>query len=325
MPIIREAGEFIENIHLIDLNQYGMNKVCSSFLLHWDDSTVIFDVGTSDDFRKVLSYMRKHSIPRESVKYLVPSHHHFDHAGGMWKLIKKLEKYNPSIKIIATELQKEQMQHPEKHLIAAASTYSDWVGKMEPIADSFFQVIEPDTKLTLDEEEQLELAIFSSPGHTYDHVCPTIYKKNTPYFSYFAEAAGTLFNAESLLTLPTSMPTEFDYEKYMRSVEKLLALSAENIGFCHFGAITTPEDVSTILKDQLSFVPVFREFVKKKYEEYRSTRPIVEAVIKELFYERSAFHRSEGLSEAYKGISTRNALALVYGMLVDLGFKKNKY
>jgi hypothetical protein len=48
-------------------------------------------------------------------------------------------------------------------------------------------------------------------------------------------------------------------------------------------------------------------------------------VIKELFMERSSFHRSEGLKEEYKGISTRNALALVYGMLVDLGYKKNKY
>ena len=111
----------------------------------------------------------------------------------------------------------------------------------------------------------------------------------------------------------------------MHSVERLQGLGAENIGFCHFGAITTPEDVSAILKDQLSFVPVFREFVKTKYAEFGSTRPVVEAVIKELFYERSAFHRSEGLSEAYKGISTRNALALVYGMLVDLGLKKNKY
>ena len=325
MPIIRKAGEFVENIHLIDLNQYGMNTICSSYILHWNDSTVIFDVGTSDDYRKILSYMKKNKIPRESVKYLVPTHHHFDHAGGMWKILKKLEKYNPSIKIATTNLTKAYLQDPGKHMIAAASTYSDWVGRMEPIEDKYFQIIEPDVKLLLDEEKKLELMLVSSPGHTHDHVCPTIFKDGTPCFSYFGEAAGTLFNQTDLKTLPTSMPTEFNYEKYMHSVKKIRELGVLNAGFCHFGAITTKKDVATILDDQIAFLPIFREFVKSKFEEVKSTKPVVEATIKELFYERSAFHRSEGLTEAYKGISTRNALALVYGMLIDLGYKKNKY
>ena len=312
MPIIREAGEFIENIHMIDLNQYGMNKVCSTFLLHWEDTTIIFDAGTSDDIRKVLSYMKKHNISRESVKYLVPSHHHFDHAGGMWKILKKLEKYTPAIKIITTELTKKLMQHTEKHMKAAASTYSDWVGKMEPIAEEYFQIVRPDTRISLDGDKNFELELVSSPGHTFDHVCPTIYRKGEHLFSYFGEAAGTLFNNEELKTLPTSMPTEFNYELYMKSVQNLKGLHAKNAGFCHFGAITTPEDVATIIDDQISFLPIFREYVKKKYEEYQSTRPVVEATIKKLFYERSSFHRSDGLSEVVKGISTRNALALVY-------------
>ena len=325
MPIIREAGEFIDNVHMIDLNQYGMHKVCSSFLVHWDDSTVIPDCGTSDDYRKILTYMKKHNISRESVKYIVPSHHHFDHSGGASRILKKLEKYNPSIKILTTDITKSQLQNPEKHMKAAASTYSDWVGKMDPIADNYFQVIEPDTIFQLDEDEKLELMLFSSPGHTYDHVCPTIFKKNLPVFSYFGEASGTLFNAKDLLTLPTSMPTEFNYEKYMNSVKRIKELGVINAGFCHFGAITTAEDVNVILDDQISFLPIFRDFVKTKYEEFQSTKPVVNAVISDLFVERSSFHRSEGLSEAYKGISTRNALALVYGMLVDLGYKKNKY
>jgi glyoxylase-like metal-dependent hydrolase (beta-lactamase superfamily II) len=217
------------------------------------------------------------------------------------------------------------MQNTEKHMKAAASTYSDWVGKMEPIDDEYFQIVEPDTKIPLDNEKYFSLELISSPGHTYDHVCPTIYKEGIPYFSYVGEAAGTLFNDEELKTLPTSMPTEFNYDIYMKSVQKLRKIKAENIGFCHFGAVTTRKDVATIIEDQIAFLPVFRDFVKTKYEKFQSTRPVVEATIKELFYERSSFHRAEGLSDVIKGISTRNALALVYGMLVDLGYKKNKY
>lgn len=325
MPIIRQAGEFIENIHLIDLNQYGMNKICSSYLLHYDNSTIIFDVGTSDDERKVRSYMKKQQIPKKSVKYLVPSHHHFDHAGGMWKILKKLEKYSPDIRILATSLEKEKIQNSEKPMKAAASTYSEWVGKMEPIDDEYFQVIEPDTIIPLDETNVYSLSLISSPGHTFDHVCPTVFRNGEAYFSYFGEAAGTLFNEKELKTLPTSMPTEFNYEEYMKSVEKLKGLHAKNAGLCHFGAVTTEKDVTTLIEDQISFVPVFRDFVKAKFEEFQSTRPVVESTIRELFYERSSFHSGGGLSEVVQGISTRNALALVYGMLVDLGFKKNKY
>jgi glyoxylase-like metal-dependent hydrolase (beta-lactamase superfamily II) len=310
---------------MIDLNQYGMNKVCSTFLLHWNNSTVIFDVGTSDDIRKVISYLKKRNIPRESVKFLVPSHHHFDHAGGMWKILDKLKKYNLDIKILTTSFIKEKMQHPEKPMKAAASTYADWVGKMKFIENSNFQIVEPDTRILLDEKRNLALELVSSPGHTHDHVCPTIFINDKPYFSYFGEAAGTLFNNNELKTLPTSMPTEFTYETYMKSVKKLKNLHAENIGFCHFGAVTGLSDVETITNDQIEFLPIFRDFVKKKYEEFQSTRPVVEATIKELFYERSSFHRAGDLSKVVQGISTRNALALVYGMLVDLGFKKNKY
>ncbi|MBN2156405.1 MAG: MBL fold metallo-hydrolase [Candidatus Lokiarchaeota archaeon] len=325
MPIISTAGEFIESVHLIDLNQYGMSKITSSFLLHWDNSTIIFDVGTSDDYRKVLSYMRKHHISRDSVKYLIPSHHHFDHFGAGWKILTKLEKYNPKIKILATELHKTYLQHPENHLKAARSTYGEFVGRMEPIPDRFFQLIEPDTKILLDEERELELSLISTPGHTKDHVCPTIFMEGSTYFSYFGEAAGTLFNKEELLTLPTSMPTEFNYEEYMQSLKKIQGLEIENAGFCHYGAVTSLKDVKLIVEDQIKFVPIFREFVKNNYEKFKATRSVVEATIQELFLERSSFHRTEDLKEVYKGISTRNALALVYGMLVDLGYKKNKY
>ncbi len=196
---------------------------------------------------------------------------------------------------------------------------------MEPIDDEYFQVIEPDATISLGETNPYSLSLVSSPGHTFDHVCPTVFRNGEAYFSYFGEAAGTLFNEKELKTLPTSMPTEFDYEEYMKSVEKLKGLHSKNAGLCHFGAVTTEKDVTTLIEDQISFVPVFRDFVKAKFEEFQSTRPVVESTIRELFYERSSFHSGGGLSEVVQGISTRNALALVYGMLVDLGFKKNKY
>jgi len=325
MPIIREPGEFIEHVHLIDLNQYGMNKITSSYLLHYNSFTFIFDCGTSDDYRKVLSYMKKHNISKQSVKFLILTHHHFDHAGGTWKLLEKLVKYSQNIKVIATRSQKKKMQESEKHLVAAASTYGDFVGKMEPISDEYFEIVEPDRKIPLDDKRIFELMLVSSPGHTTDHVSPTIFKDHQPYFSYFGEAAGTLFNEKELLTLPTSMPVEFDYNTYMQSLKKIQSMGVMNAGYCHYGAITTPKDVSTILEDQIAFVPVFREFIKTNYEKYKSTKTVVENTIKELFLKRSTFHRTENIKEEYKGISTRNALALVYGMLVDLGYKKNKY
>ncbi|MHA1727505.1 MAG: MBL fold metallo-hydrolase [Promethearchaeota archaeon] len=320
MPIMNKPSEFIEFIHLVDLFQYKSPRVTSAFIFFDGDISVIFDCGTSNDCENVITYMQKSGIPVESVKYIVPTHHHFDHNGGIWKLIKRIRQFNPQAKIFATEQHKSELQNPDRHMKAAASTYGEFVGIMNPPEDDEFFVVMPDEKLYFgNDSSEFSVKLISTPGHTLDHVSPTVFRNGEPYFCFVGEASGTNMNHSKIATLPTSMPIQFDYKQFVKSLDKLIDLKPLNIGLGHFGAITGQSDSIHLLNDQREFIERFRNFCREKYEEKQKTRYLVESALESLFKPRWEYF--EEAPEIYKN----NVIALCYGMLVDLGYKKNKY
>ncbi len=318
MPIIFESTNFLEKIHHIDLLQYGEQYITSAFLFFDGKRSLIFDCGTSNDVNQIINYMELNKIPLESIEYLIPSHHHFDHNGGLWKLIKLVRKHNSNAKILATELEKSEFQNSERHMSAARSTYKDFVGTMSPPLDEEFKIIEPDTDFHFGDENYY-VNLISTPGHTNDHVSPTIFTDKTPYFCFSGEASGTNMNRTKIKTLPTSMPTQFNYNVFVDSLKKLIKLKPLNIGLGHFGAITGQEDSLFLLKDHLAFLSDFRQFCKQEYEKTQKTRIVVESALEKIFKPRCDYY------EKLPSIFRNNVLALVFGMLIDLGLKENKY
>ena len=101
-PIVMKSGEFLPNIHLIDLRQFGMQHITSSYVITTGRHTTLLDYGTADDVSKLLHYLRKAGIALESIDYLVPSHHHFDHFYGVFRLFPILVEKNPNVKVLCT-------------------------------------------------------------------------------------------------------------------------------------------------------------------------------------------------------------------------------
>nr|MDO8118487.1 MBL fold metallo-hydrolase [Candidatus Sigynarchaeota archaeon] len=97
-PIITKPGRIDDCIHLVDVFQYAMKRVCTVFIVETPDAAAIIDTGVSDDVPKILRYMKKHDIPRKKVQFLVPSHFHFDHFGGGWRLWQAIKEENPRVK-----------------------------------------------------------------------------------------------------------------------------------------------------------------------------------------------------------------------------------
>ena len=84
--ITLKSGKVNDYLHHIDVKAYGTSRTLSVFLAEFDDGSVLFDCGSSLDIKKILRYFKKNSIPLSSFKYLITSHHHFDHIGGVVKL-----------------------------------------------------------------------------------------------------------------------------------------------------------------------------------------------------------------------------------------------
>jgi len=325
--ITLKSGKVNDYLHHIDVKAYGTSRMLSVFLAEFDDGSVLFDCGSSLDIKKILRYFKKNSVPLSTFKYLVTSHHHFDHIGGIWKLYEELKNHNPDVKILTNSITKELLNDFELHLKRGVRTYGDLTGIMKPIEESAFQIIEPTIKFDSNTDNldvvstfhingsEVNLIIFKTPGHTPDHQCPAFVKDGKLDFIHFGEAVGTIYHSSKLITLPTSMPIYYNHEKYMETLDNIKNLNPLKAGFGHFGLVNGKKNVRELVLDNESFMKKFRKNIIKFYQEKPETKYVLKNM-GPLLTPRTDLSIDD--SPVFNGIF----LAIVYGEMITLGYRE---
>ncbi|MHA1819449.1 MAG: MBL fold metallo-hydrolase, partial [Promethearchaeota archaeon] len=322
--IFLEEGKFKENFYLNDTLQFGVHRITSS-AIYWDGEVcLIIDVGTSDNVTHLIRTLHKFKIPYQKIRGVLLSHYHFDHGGGALNLWKRISRKNPDFRIIVPEDMKNKLQNAKEHLIGAKTTFGDFIGTMDPVSEEAYEIVKKDQELNLGLEDY-KVIYLSTPGHCNDHCSPMFVNKETNKceFLFAGEAAGTLFHGSRLISLPTSMPSNFHYDLYMKSLEKIINAKPEAMGMGHFGIIVGLDDIMEFLKEHQQYMKNLRNRIIELYNENPSTRFIVEHIGKELWEDRvdPYYFKSKMGFNFFSNLR----LALVYGMLIDLGFRKSKY
>ena len=325
--ITLNSGKVNEYLHHIDALSYGTNRMLSLFLGEFDDGSVLIDCGSSLDINRTLRYFNKINVPLSSFKYLITTHHHFDHVGGLWKLYEEIKKHNPDVKILTNTITKELLNDFYLHLKRGKRTYGDLTGVMKPIEESAFQIIYPNTNYHTNSDDlensflfhsngsEVELVIYDTPGHTPDHQCPGFIKEGKLDFIHFGEAVGTIYHSSELVTMPTSMPIFYNNEKYMDTLNNLEKLTPLKAGFGHFGLVNGEQNVRTLFLEHKSYMKKFREKIIKYYKE----KPETSYVLKKM--ESFLLHRTD-LSMDHSPVLSGISLGIVYGMMTSLGYRE---
>ena len=199
---------------------------------------MLIDCGSSLDTKKLIRFLEKLNIDLASFKYLTTTHHHFDHNGGLWQLYELLKEHNPEVKILTNEKTKELLNDYEDHLARGKRTYGNLTGIMKPIKENAFKIITPSTNFSSNPNNldfidsftiggsEVKLGILKTPGHTPDHQCPIFVKDNNLDFIHLGESVGTIYHSSELVTMPTSMPTYYNHEEYMNTLQNLKILKS---------------------------------------------------------------------------------------------------
>ncbi len=117
--------------------------------------------------------------------------------------------------------------------------------------------------------------------------------------------------------MPTSMPIYFKYVDFMNTLTNIKKLDTPlQIGYTHFGVVAGQENVKYILEEQESSVKDFRAKVVQYYNEQPETSYVFKKLIP-YFAKKSDLNADEN-SLALQDI----VLGVVYGMMLDLGFRK---
>jgi glyoxylase-like metal-dependent hydrolase (beta-lactamase superfamily II) len=322
-----ETKQLNNYLYHIDARAYGAPRMLSIFVANFDKSSLLIDCGSSLDTKKLIRFLKKLKIDLTSFKYLTTTHHHFDHNGGLWQLYDLIKDHNSDVKIITNKQTKELLNDFEDHLARGKRTYGNLTGIMKPIEENAFKIITPSSNFNNNPNdfdfldsfsiggEEVKFGILKTPGHTPDHQCPIFVKEDNLDFIHLGESVGTIYHSSELVTMPTSMPTYYNHEQYMDTLQNLKKLSPSKAGFGHFGVVSGKENFRTLLLEHESFMEEFRAAIIKFYGEKPETRYVFERVAPMLFPRTDLSFDGDSI---FSGI----ALGIVYGMLMDLGYRK---
>lgn len=225
-------------------------ELAACYLMEDGDEVAIIETGTHYTVPVILKLLQEKNIESEQVKYVIPTHVHLDHAGGVGGLMEKL----PNAKAVIHPLGARHLIEPQKLKAGTIAVYGEHgfkntYGDLIPVEES--KVIIGENGLTLSLGSRT-LTFIDTPGHARHHFCvhdslsQGIFTGDTFGISY-----PNLIGKDRAFIFPTTTPVQFDPEALQTSISKLMALKPKKMYLTHYGELMNPQLYHEELIDQI--------------------------------------------------------------------------
>lgn len=202
---------------------------------------VIVDVGPRAAIPNLLTLLDKLGINRDAVDYVVLTHIHIDHAGGIGTLLKNLCR----ARVIAHPRARPYLIEPEMLWRASRETLgslTDDYGRIEPVSEE--KVVDAEDGMELDLGRDLVLELYLTPGHAPHHL--SLYDRAGGVL-IAGEAAGVCLDGD----IRPATPPPFRLVEALSSIDKLMALKPQRICYGHFGCYDNAPERLTFIRKQI--------------------------------------------------------------------------
>jgi glyoxylase-like metal-dependent hydrolase (beta-lactamase superfamily II) len=209
------------------------------------------DVGTNSSVPYLLGALDELGIARAAVDYLLLTHVHLDHAGGAGVLMQEL----PNARALLHPRGAPHLTDPTRLIAGAQAVYGAeqfrrLYGELLPIPSARVRVVADGERVALG-GRMLEL--IHTPGHAQHHYVvvdaahASIFSGDTFGISYRA-----LDTENGAFITPSTVPTQFDPEQHVASIDRMLAYRPESIYLMHFSRVTDVPRLGVSLKAQIA-------------------------------------------------------------------------
>lgn len=245
--------------YLQDLGQgiYGIDTAFqrehfdAAFLVVDQGRAAFIDTGTRLALPRLLGALDQLGLAREAVDWVIPTHVHLDHAGGVGPLMAEL----PRATLLVHPRGLRHMLDPSALWAGALAVYGE--AEMRRSYGELMGVPAARARASHDEQEILvggrTLRLIDTPGHARHHHC------------LWDERSGGWFTGDTFglsyrefdhpqrgaWILPTSTPVQFEPQALHDSVRRMLALRPRCLYLTHFGRIGRDADDVQRLGDLL--------------------------------------------------------------------------
>jgi glyoxylase-like metal-dependent hydrolase (beta-lactamase superfamily II) len=171
-----------------------------------------------------------------SPDYIIPTHIHLDHAGGVGQLAEVF----PDAKIVVNSQGARHIIEPTKLIASTRMAFGDdfesIYGPILPVPESRLRIVSEGDRLKVGGRQ---LLIIQTPGHAGHHIA-ILDSKTKGLFA--GESLGLIYSP-GYPPLPAVAPPSFDMELYLKDMENLKALKPRFIFYSHGTVAEEPEEL----------------------------------------------------------------------------------
>lgn len=218
------------------------------YLVQSGNDYAIIDAGVKLSVPHILQVLKKKNISLEQISYLMPTHCHLDHAGGVGELLTHL----PNAQVVAHPSCAKHLINPTDLETAVRKVYGNHfydanIGGITPIAEQRIILAE---NQTLDLNGR-KLQLIETYGHCYHHY--VIYDE-TSNGVFSGDTLGVCYkelNTYKTLIFPPTTPTQFDPENWIQTIDNLTDLGIDKAYLTHYNQIHWDAKLAEQLKRRI--------------------------------------------------------------------------
>jgi len=260
-PILapRLAPDFVERLaHGIHVVDTGFHRPLfdAAYLIVEHGRAAFVDAGTNHSVPRLLAALAAAELDVDAVDFVIPTHVHLDHAGGVGLLMQQL----PAARLIVHPRGARHLAGPGHLIRSATSVYG-----AEEIERSYGTLVPVDKErmVTTRDGMTIELAgrplrFLHTPGHAMHHHC--IWDEASRGF-FTGDTFGLSYRdfdtASGPWIMPTTTPVQFQPEALRRSIERMVAFDPDWIYVTHYGRVGDVPRLAALLLGQLEEMVAF--------------------------------------------------------------------
>jgi len=229
---------------------YQRPRFDAAYLMVEAGRAAFIDTGTNFAVPRLLAALDAQGLEPEAVDWVIPTHVHLDHAGGVGLLMQSL----PNARLLAHPRGLRHMIEPKVLYFSARAVYGEAemlrsYGRLVPVPAERGEASHDGQRIQL---AGRELLLLDTPGHARHHHCIWDAKSRGVFAGdTFGLSYREFDTARGPWITPTTTPVQFEPEPLKDSIRRLMALGPESMYLTHYGRVSDVARLGTTLIAQI--------------------------------------------------------------------------
>lgn len=223
-----------EGVIGLDTQMGGLPEITAGYLLQGERPALI-ETGPAKVAGVVADGVGRAGLAPEDLGWIVLSHIHLDHAGGVGDLVRTF----PNATVIVHPFGARHLVDPERLLASSARVYGELMGTvyggLTPVEASRIRAVDDGEVIDLGGRR---LELIHAPGHARHHM--GVFEPDLGAL-FAGDAVGVLLPSSQVLR-PATPPPDFDRDLALRSLRAFADRNPAHLVLTHFGPITPPAE-----------------------------------------------------------------------------------